>query len=182
MKTESTVSTVTSALVEGDVDREADPLDVGRNPGLEIRAGLVRLDVQVGRLEMKSRPFHCRKLQLGFGYGLVKLVAQIRFDQMNEVLELLRSLGVPHELTQLAEGTGVFEKGEPVPLREGSVVVRRQGGKELAKGPITWRPLPSRGETKLLTMRKSKVSPATPTPGSRQRPRPATALRLSRSA
>src|SRR6202020_1831255 len=74
---------------EGDVDRDADALDVGRNPGLEIRAGHVGADVQVARLEMKSRPFRRRELQLGFGYGLVKLVAQIRFDQMNEILEPL---------------------------------------------------------------------------------------------
>jgi hypothetical protein len=85
---------------------------------------------------MKSRSFRRRELQLGFGYGLVKLVAQIRFDQMNEILDLLRSLGVPHELTQFAEGAGVFEKREPVPLREGRVIVRRQR-QEFAKGPIT---------------------------------------------
>src|ERR1700733_13194523 len=121
---------------EGDVDRGADPLDVGRNPGLEISAGHVGADVQVARLEMKSRSFRRRELQLGFGYGLVKLVAQIRFDQMNEILDLLRSLGVPHELTQFAEGAGVFEKREPVPLREGRVIVRLQR-QEFAKGPIT---------------------------------------------
>jgi hypothetical protein len=45
-------------------------------------------------------------------------------------------LGVPHELTQFAEGAGVFEKREPVPLRDGGVIVRRQR-QELAKGPIT---------------------------------------------
>src|ERR1700733_9754117 len=95
----------------------------GRKTGLEIRARHVGADVQVARLEMESRPFRRRELQLGFGYGLVKLVAQIRFDQVSEILNLLRSLGVPHELTQFAEGAGVFEKREPVPLREGGVIV-----------------------------------------------------------
>ena len=97
---------------EGDVDRGANPLDVGRDPGLEIRAGHLGADVQASRLEMKSRPFRRRELQLGFGNGLVKLVAQVRLDQLNEILDLLRSLSVPHELTQFAEGAGVFEKGE----------------------------------------------------------------------
>ena len=97
---------------EGDVDRGADPLDVGRNPGLEIRAGHVGADVEVARLEMKSRPFRRRELQLGFGNGLVELVAQIRLDEVDEILDLLRSLGLPYELTQFAEGAGVFEKRE----------------------------------------------------------------------
>lgn len=93
---------------EGDVDRGADPLDIARNPDLEIRACHVGTDIQVARFEMKSRLFRLRELQLGFGYGLVKLVAQVRFDKVNEILDLLRSLGVPHELTQFAEGVGVF--------------------------------------------------------------------------
>src|SRR3984957_9401600 len=128
---------------------------------------------------MKSRPFHCRKLQLGFGYGLVKLVAQIRFDQMNEVLELLRSLGVPHELTHLAEGARVFEKGEPVPLRR-----RRSSATATARAcqrTDNWRPCRAeakpgcRGCENRRCRRRRRPRRATA-------PRPATALRRSRSA
>jgi hypothetical protein len=76
MKTESTVSAAASARSRATSIAAPDPLDVGRNPGLEIRAGHIGADVQVARLEMKSRPFRRRELQLGSGYGLAKLVAQ----------------------------------------------------------------------------------------------------------
>src|ERR1700733_10385229 len=123
MKTESTVSTVTSARSRA------------TSIAAPIRAGHVGPDVQLSCLEMESRPFRRRELQLGLGYGLVKLVPQIRLYEGDEILDLLRSLGLPHELTQFAKGAGVFEKREPVPLCEGGVIVRRQR-QELAKGPI----------------------------------------------
>src|SRR5208337_1375267 len=70
-----------TSVFEGEVDRGANPLDIGCNPGLEIRAGHIGADVQVARLE-----------------------------QVNKILDLLRSLCVPNQLTQFAEGAGVFEK------------------------------------------------------------------------